>query len=217
MEENSLRRLVLVVMILLGGGLAVAACGWVPATVAQADEVAENNDLRFPDEPPEEPADYKMENYRTIVPTSLKGAIVVSDKEAMALYEGGEVIFIDVMPFIPRPPNLPEGMLWRDKKRSNIPNSLWLANVGYGRLPPEMDEYFRRHLAKVTGAETSMPVLFYCQKDCWMSWNAAKRALEYGYERVYWYPDGTDGWVSIGGEVEAATPMPLPNMTRPLN
>jgi rhodanese-related sulfurtransferase len=27
-----------------------------------------------------------------------------------------------------------------------------------------------------------------------MSWNAAKRALSYGYTNVAWYPEGTDGW-----------------------
>jgi rhodanese-related sulfurtransferase len=27
-----------------------------------------------------------------------------------------------------------------------------------------------------------------------MSWNAAKRALSYGYSNVVWYPEGTDGW-----------------------
>jgi len=217
MKHRSLRRPILFVMVLFGAGLAMALAGFTPQIPAQAAETAESDELRFPDEPPKEPDGYKLDKYRSIVPTSLKGAIVVSDKEAMALHESGEVVFIDVMPFVPRPPNLPEGMIWRDKKRSNIPHSMWLANVGYGRLPPEMDEYFRRHLAKVTGAETKTPVLFYCQKDCWMSWNAAKRALEYGYERIYWYPDGTDGWASIGGELEAATPLPLPNMTRPLN
>lgn len=214
-----LSRLLLIVTLLLGIGHAVSV-GGLPlggtalVAVAMADEPASDDDLRFPDEPPREPAGYRLGDYRSIVPTSLKGAIVVSDKEAMALHEGGEVRFIDVMPFVPRPPNLPEDTIWRDKKRNNIPGSLWLANVGYGRLPPEMDEYFRRHLAKATGAETSMPLLFYCEKNCWMSWNAAKRALEYGYKRVYWYPDGTDGWASVGGEMEAATPLPLPNLTR---
>jgi hypothetical protein len=28
----------------------------------------------------------------------------------------------------------------------------------------------------------------------WMSWNAAKRILSYGYSNVAWYPEGTEGW-----------------------
>jgi rhodanese-related sulfurtransferase len=31
-----------------------------------------------------------------------------------------------------------------------------------------------------------------------MSWNAAKRALEYGYTNVMWFRDGTDGWQELG-------------------
>ena len=41
-------------------------------------------------------------------------------------------------------------------------------------------------------------LVIYCQADCWMSWNAAKRALSYGYPNVAWYPDGTDGWERAG-------------------
>jgi PQQ-dependent catabolism-associated CXXCW motif protein len=40
----------------------------------------------------------------------------------------------------------------------------------------------------------SSKVLFYCMMDCWMSWNAAKRAIEWGYSSVLWYPLGADGW-----------------------
>ena len=43
-----------------------------------------------------------------------------------------------------------------------------------------------------------------------MSWNAAKRALTYGYNRVYWYPEGTDGWSGAGGRLEASEPVPMP-------
>jgi PQQ-dependent catabolism-associated CXXCW motif protein len=40
--------------------------------------------------------------------------------------------------------------------------------------------------------------VFFCLKDCWMSWNAAKRALEYGYANVMWFREGTDGWQELG-------------------
>ena len=35
--------------------------------------------------------------------------------------------------------------------------------------------------------------VIYCQENCWMSWNAAKRVLSYGYPNVAWYPEGTEG------------------------
>ena len=37
-------------------------------------------------------------------------------------------------------------------------------------------------------------IVFYCLKNCWMSWNAAKRAKTFGYTQVLWYPGGTEGW-----------------------
>ena len=36
-----------------------------------------------------------------------------------------------------------------------------------------------------------------------MSWNAAKRAIvELGYQDVFWYPDGSDGWEALGFDLE---------------
>jgi len=178
--------------------------------------LSEDDTFVFPDDPPPEPGDYRTGKYRTVVPLTLKGARVVDDKAAMELYQKKETLFIDVMPHVPKPPNLPKGMIFREKPRSNIPGSHWLANVGYGRLPKEMDEFFRENLKTLTGNNNDKPLLFYCQKDCWMSWNAAKRALEYGYTKVFWYPVGTDGWVTIGGKIERAKPVPLPQLTRAL-
>lgn len=171
---------------------------------------------RFPDEPPLEPKDYRRQDYRGMVPTSLKGAKVVNAREAEVLYKKGNVVFIDVMPHTPKPPNLPKTMIWRDKIHKNIKGSFWLANVGYGALPPEMDKYFKLNLKKLTKGDHSQSLLFYCQEKCWMSWNAAKRALEYGYHSVYWFPDGTDGWVKIGKKIIPAKPIQLPQMTRAL-
>ena len=41
-----------------------------------------------------------------------------------------------------------------------------------------------------------------------MSWNAAKRILSYGYRRVAWYPDGTDGWERVGLPLSESQPEP---------
>jgi rhodanese-related sulfurtransferase len=43
-----------------------------------------------------------------------------------------------------------------------------------------------------------------------MSWNAAKRALSYGYTDVAWYPEGTDGWAFAGLPLVDAQPEPRP-------
>jgi rhodanese-related sulfurtransferase len=43
-----------------------------------------------------------------------------------------------------------------------------------------------------------------------MSWNAAKRAVMWGYTGVIWYPEGTDGWQDAGLPLEEAKPAPHP-------
>lgn len=142
-----------------------------------------------------EPSGYRMEEFRSPVPATLKGATVVDTEGAHALWEKGATLFIDVLPQAPKPAGLPEGTVWRDKKRFDIPGSYWLPNVGYGRLNPKMSDWFKGRLAELTGGDKAKPILFYCLDDCWMSWNAAKRAIEeYGYTDVSWYPEGTDGW-----------------------
>lgn len=90
-----------------------------------------------------EPAGYRMDNYRAAVPSSLQGASVISTDEAERLWERKEALFLDVMPRLPKPKDLPEGTIWRDKPRHNIPGSVWFANVGYGALTTEMETYFR--------------------------------------------------------------------------
>lgn len=141
-----------------------------------------------------EPEGYRMDEYRSPVPATLEGATVVGPEEAHALWESGGTAFIDVLPRAPKPENLPEGTIWREKPHLSIPGSIWLPNVGYGALHETMHAYFRAGLSAATEGDLSHPVVFFCLADCWMSWNAAKRALEYGYAAVYWYPDGADGW-----------------------
>ncbi|SIO47283.1 PQQ-dependent catabolism-associated CXXCW motif protein [Rhodovulum sp. ES.010] len=149
-----------------------------------------------------EPEGYRMEDYRSPVPETLAGGTVVGPEEAHALWETGDVAFIDVNPRAPRPANLPEGTIWRDKPRYSIPGAIWLPNVGYGAIAEVTHAYFRAGLDKATGGDTAHPVLFFCLDDCWMSWNAAKRALEDGYTGVYWFPEGTDGWTFFDYPVE---------------
>jgi PQQ-dependent catabolism-associated CXXCW motif protein len=141
-----------------------------------------------------EPPDYQLEDYRSPTPQTLAGARVVTSQEAYKLWQNG-AIFIDVMPRPIKPPDLPNDTLWRELKRETIPGSTWLPNVGYGKLTPEMDGYFRLSLYALSGGDRAKPLLFFCMADCWMSWNAARRALvEYGYTQVIWYPQGVDGW-----------------------
>lgn len=156
-----------------------------------------------------EPTDYRRSEYRAPVPETLAGATVVDAETAHALWLGGRVAFIDVLPTPQKPANLPEGTLWRDRPHETIPGSVWLPNVGYGDLAPDEEAYFRRGLAEATGGDLHHPVLIFCLADCWMSWNAARRAVSWGYSDVYWFPEGTDGWFVTGEDLVPVEAQPL--------
>jgi PQQ-dependent catabolism-associated CXXCW motif protein len=159
---------------------------------------------------PFEPDAYRTDNYRAPVPATLAGARVLTTAEVEEIWRAKSGAFIDVLPRPPKPKNLPEGTVWRDTPRRNIPGSLWLPDTGYGALPPPMEEYFRRGLARASHGDKAALLVFYCLADCWMSWNAAKRAMADGYRNVAWFPEGTDGWERAELPTEAAQPDPRP-------
>jgi len=159
---------------------------------------------------PLEPEGYRTDAYRAPTPATLKGATVLSIAEAHALWESKGAVFIDVLAQAPRPKNLPKDVVWRDKARYDIPGSLWLPDTGYGELSAPMLGYFLDGLRNAAKGDASRTLVFYCQRDCWMSWNAAKRALASGFSKVDWYPDGADGWAQAGYPLEQRTPAPRP-------
>ena len=122
--------------------------------------------------------------------------------------ESGGAVPIDVLPRPPRPKGLPEGTIWRPRPRYNIPGSVWLPNTGFGALSEEVEGYFHDNLESLTEGDKDRPLLFYCLADCWMSWNAAKRAIAYGYTGVRWFPEGTDAWTAMGLPTEKSDPVP---------
>jgi PQQ-dependent catabolism-associated CXXCW motif protein len=158
-----------------------------------------------------EPQDYRTDSYRAPVPATLAGARVLTTEEAEAIWRAKNGIFVDVLPRPPKPKNLPEGTVWRDRPRFNIPGSTWLPDTGYGRLAAATEDYLRQGLTRATQGNKNRLLVIYCQADCWMSWNAAKRLLTYGYSNVAWYPEGTDGWTFYDLPVAEAQPEPRPN------
>jgi PQQ-dependent catabolism-associated CXXCW motif protein len=157
-----------------------------------------------------EPEIYRSENYRAPTPPTLRGGLVISTLEAEAIWRAGTAVFVDVLPHVPRPPNLPAGTLWRESRRLNIPGSIWLPDTGYGELSAAAEAYLRFGLERITGGDRAKLLVIYCLRDCWMSWNAAKRAVSWGYTGVIWYPDGADGWQDAGLPLGEATPAPHP-------
>ena len=93
-----------------------------------------------------------MDDYRAPTPATLSGARVVNTAEAETLWKSGAA-FVDVLPHLPRPANLPAGTVWREKPRFNIPGSIWLPDTGYGEIAAEVETYLRTGLERITGGD----------------------------------------------------------------
>lgn len=156
-----------------------------------------------------EPDGFRSEPYLAPVPATLAGAQVIDAARAVQMHEQG-VPFLDVLPRRSRPENLPEGTIWREKPHYTIPGAAWLFDTGYDRLSDVEKQRLANGLRDATGGDKSAPVVMFCKADCWMSWNAAKRAVAMGYGAVYWFPEGVDGWAANGGDLIVAEPDPQP-------
>jgi PQQ-dependent catabolism-associated CXXCW motif protein len=157
-----------------------------PAQVARAETAAEPA--------PPEPKGYWTGPINGAVPATLRGATVLKTDELTALLEGEKVVLIDASNAPLRPEKLAPNAPWMPAPHPIIPESLWIAGSGMGEITPEVDAMYRAHLAKATADNLDMPIVVYCHERCWLSYNAAKRALSYGYRKVYWYPGGIEGW-----------------------
>lgn len=164
---------------------------------------------------PPEPDAYRMDAYRAPTPATLKGATAIDTAKAFDLWSRRAATFIDALPHPPKPDGLPKNAVWRETPRDNVPDSLWLPDTGYGALSDATLAYFKKGLEKASGGDRQRPLVFYCLRNCWMSWNAARRALELGYAHIYWYPDGTDGWAAAGHPLAAARPEPRAGYSSP--
>lgn len=188
----------------LGAALAFA----IAAPFVSSPAMAEAVDPGVKAPTVDEPDHYRLDEYRKPVPATLKGAKVLSGEDASTMWTEGKAVFIDVYPHAPKPPNLPAGTIWREPQHFSIEKAKWLPNIGYGNLSADTEAYFKSHLESFSGGDKGKALVFFCVRNCWMSWNAAKRALTYGYTNVYWFSEGTDAWQEIGQPIEQATPEP---------
>ena len=154
----------------------------------------------------EEPAGYRMERYDDRVPDTLRGATRVSAVEVRHLQQNNGAVVIDVIPEHRPPDDLPAGQLWLPVAHKGVAGALWLPDVGYGLLSEVTESYFKSHLKDISRGDWGRPLVFYCRLDCWMSWNAAKRAMSFGYTSVYWLADGIEDWMFEEFELEVLTP-----------
>ncbi|AUH35286.1 rhodanese [Paracoccus tegillarcae] len=141
---------------------------------------------------------YRGPPYNAPVPDQLDGTTTIDGEQAVALHDQG-VAFVDVYPRTAKPDDLPEGTIWQEPRHDTIPGAIWLYDTGFVRLSDAEQARLENGLRLATEDDTAAPVVIFCRADCWMSWNAAKRAVALGYTDVHWFSTGTEGWEAASG------------------
>lgn len=62
-------------------------------------------------------------------------------------------------------------------------------------------------VAKFAAGDKSRPIVFVgADRECWLSYNAALRAIAAGYTGIRWYRGGIAAWVHAGFPMSPAEP-----------
>lgn len=158
---------------------------------------------------------YRIDRYRTPVDRPLEGGATVTLDEVDRLLAERGAALIDVMPA--RAGYDPATGRWRlVDPHQYIPGSVWLPEVGRGVLEPRLAAYFSDALKRLRAENPKRPLVFYCMADCWMSWNAVKRAASLGLRDLYWFPEGSDGWRDADRALVPGDPWPVPPLPEAL-
>jgi len=155
---------------------------------------------------------YRVAHYRSPTPEQAEGGQRIDAQQLVQMLDNTSPgpVLLDVQPV-----RWQSGIFLVSQPRLNLPGSTWLPNVGLGELDQHWSEYFRHHLQRLTNSDKDFPVVVYCTADCWMSWNAVKRAHDWGYTNLYWFAEGSDGWREADRALTTATPEPLPDWHNP--
>ncbi|BBB25894.1 rhodanese-like domain-containing protein [Amphritea japonica] len=133
---------------------------------------------------------YRITRYRSPTPDHAEGGQLITTAELNAkISSETPPLLINVQPLQWR-----QGVFLQQQPQPGIPGSRWLPNVGQGEPEQAWMDYFRDNLYQGTGGRKNLAIVLYCTADCWMSWNAVKRAYSWGYTELYWYKEGIDGW-----------------------
>ena len=154
----------------------------------------------------QEPAGFWTGQINSAVPETIAGGKVIHAQELQQLLKQEKPLLVNVSNEPKRPPGMSPDAPWLPLPQEVIPGSVWLPGAGMADIAPDTDALFRNHLSQASGRDPDHPVVIYCHERCWLSWNAAKRAIGYGYRHVYWFPEGIEGWHAAGNTTVVAKP-----------
>ena len=126
----------------------------------------------------------RQDSYHAPTPTTHPAAAVINTQDLHAMLIG------------PNPPvtiNVLGGRIHR-----SIPGSIWLPAAGQGgTFDDDLQTQLASTLGNITDDDLARPIVVFCRDAyCWLSYNAAMRLHELGYENLYWYRGGINGWMA---------------------
>lgn len=120
--------------------------------------------------------------YHAPTPLEIPGARVVHTVELRAMTLGA------------RPPVLIDVL--SGEGHETLAGAVWLGGAGRGEsfsdlVQSDLDPL----LLRLASGDRARPLVFFCaSSQCWLSYNAALRAVAAGHTSVYWYRGGIDAW-----------------------
>lgn len=130
----------------------------------------------------------RLEGHATPTPLEIPGAKLVATAELRRLLQ---------LPLDERP--LLFDVL--SDEHLTLPGAIWLPGAGLGKgFDDEVQTALSGFLALLTGGKKDRMLVFLCTSPrCWLSYNAALRAVRLGYGDVRWYRGGIEAWGAAGG------------------
>jgi PQQ-dependent catabolism-associated CXXCW motif protein len=117
-------------------------------------------------------------------PSQLPGGQVITTKGLLPLLRQGIPVY--VFDVLGAEQSLPQAIA-----------AAWAAEPG--DFEDETQQRLAQLLQQVTRGDRAAPLVFYCAgPQCWMSYNAALRAVHLGYRNVLWYRGGMEAWARAG-------------------
>lgn len=118
-------------------------------------------------------------------PASIPGGQLITTKGMVALVQGKQAPYF-LFDVLGGPEMLPNAM-----------PAAWASQPG--AFNDQIQLQFSQMLAQGTQGRKDFPLIFYClSNQCWMSYNAALRAINAGYTNVLWYRGGLEAWKAAG-------------------
>jgi len=139
-------------------------------------------------------------------PTSIPGGQTITTDRLLALYQQGAQNGLLVFHVLGGGQTLP-----------NAQNAAPASQPG--SFEDKTQQEFGQYLQQVTQGNKGRPMVFYCMNtQCWMSYNAALRAIHLGFTQVYWYRGGIEAWQQaqqMSAGANAGGQLPYPDTRNP--